>query len=357
MSSIEHKGFPWWKTVTLIAWCVIGLTAVSYFLFFHNGGVIKPRAKATDGLQPFNPSDKTTSAAGNMPGNEIIASPAISPEMPKESLYPAPSEVPQTPAPTSGKTSVQDEPVTVDLAFSSGTGVYTGEVDENGLPDGYGVFFMESDDYGDTWNYTGMWEHGHLCGEGVLESMDGRLTESGNFRNDMLNGMGTMTLDGILRYEGECQDGEFWGYGKLYTESGILLFEGEFEDSQLKNASDRERILEQIIDDYLCMDDFLDLWPDDVETDDTVWALGGDIIAVSAQYEDGIVILDVPADNDEGYIYIALYYRYAVDEPRIDKEDDEALAVWGYYVGTYEIEVGDVLTTIPKIEVLYWTTG
>ena len=77
-------------------------------------------------------------------------------------------------------------------------GEYTGQVDSNGVPFGYGVFVSDDPINNTLWHYIGVWENGVPQGEGAMYFEDG-------------------TIHKGLFSGGELVD------GKIYTANGLTV--------------------------------------------------------------------------------------------------------------------------------------
>lgn len=104
--------------------------------------------------------------------------------------------------------------ITVSFLFGDRKGEYTGETDENGLPDGYGIFKASSPD-GTAWVYAGEWERGHWNGRGCSKWETGQ-SYSGSYAFDTETGYGTYTLNNGNVISGAFADGEAQGYCSVY---------------------------------------------------------------------------------------------------------------------------------------------
>lgn len=127
----------------------------------------------------------------------------------------------QSPPPTS----LQDQEITLEFSFGERTGIYSGDINSDGLPDGYGTFASENSS-GDTWTYEGDWINGHWEGTGASTWEDGAQYQ-GEFSNDVQSGQGSYTLTSGDKYVGTFVDGEPLGEGTLYYSDGSHL-SGEF---------------------------------------------------------------------------------------------------------------------------------
>ncbi|MBR2296727.1 MAG: hypothetical protein IKA43_04890 [Clostridia bacterium] len=128
------------------------------------------------------------------------------------------------------------------LEFNNG--IYEGEVNENGLPSGRGIFTKAGE-----FIYEGSFIDGQFNGYGVLailnprafeatfvadgfEALEGLVLEAGssyegNFLNGLIDGMGRLTFASGEVYEGGFVQGRFDGMGKLTLTTGIS-YEGSF---------------------------------------------------------------------------------------------------------------------------------
>lgn len=130
----------------------------------------------------------------------------------------------------SKRKTVSDQEITLDFAFGTRKGTYSGEVNDNGIPDGVGTFSSKNDE-GTGWTYNGDWENGHWNGKGtsVYDTGD---KYSGNYRNDYANGYGEYQFANGNRYVGVVANEQASGQGKLYYFDGNVerCFVGKFKD-------------------------------------------------------------------------------------------------------------------------------
>lgn len=78
------------------------------------------------------------------------------------------------------------EPVTRShYVFLDYSGEYTGSVDTNGIPFGYGLFVCDTPISGEAWHYIGMWEDGLPEGEGAIYYENGNM-DKGTFSRGLL---------------------------------------------------------------------------------------------------------------------------------------------------------------------------
>ena len=199
------------RVAIITAAAVVVICTASYFLFFTGNETTK-QAAAT-------PASETAGGAA-----AVIADATDQPSVPPTTQ----------PVPT-----VSKQTITVDMAYDSGEGTYTGEI-KNGVPHGQGSFEMVKSDNDRAWTYEGQWENGKITGKGTLVSGD--LVYTGTFRDGLLNGSFKIMDGSVLRYEGMCRNNKLQGKGKLYTRSGSLLFEGTFKNDMLvESAAEREK--------------------------------------------------------------------------------------------------------------------
>lgn len=123
---------------------------------------------------------------------------------------------------------VDDAELTLEFSFGSRTGVYSGEVNADGIPHGQGKF-TSSNTTGESWTYQGNWVNGHFDGFGTTTWSDGSI-HSGEYQNDAQSGHGIHIFPNGQRYEGNFSNSSFSGDGTLYYPDGTC-FVGNFTDS------------------------------------------------------------------------------------------------------------------------------
>lgn len=79
---------------------------------------------------------------------------------------------------------VEEQEITLNLAFGERTGTYTGEM-KNGLPNGKGKFTTTNSE-GTIWYYEGEFKDGHFNGKGETKFETGQI-QSGDFQNELWN--------------------------------------------------------------------------------------------------------------------------------------------------------------------------
>lgn len=121
-----------------------------------------------------------------------------------------------------------DGELTIEFNFGTRTGHYSGDINENGLPHGYGVFSVESSTW-KTWTYDGEWVDGHLEGVGTTVWANGQ-SYSGEYIQDEETGNGTLILDSGEKYEGTFDSLSIIGNGSLIYTDGTV-FSGNFTDN------------------------------------------------------------------------------------------------------------------------------
>lgn len=104
-----------------------------------------------------------------------------------------------------GPKTVQNQQMTLNLAYGDKTGTYSGEVNDQNIPNGKGKFETKNS-AGEPWVYEGMFKDGHFEGQGKTTWPNVNQIEEGTYSNDRLNGQGkkTVTINGKQdTYEGE----------------------------------------------------------------------------------------------------------------------------------------------------------
>lgn len=125
---------------------------------------------------------------------------------------------------------VTKQEMTLKFGFGERVGTYTGEVDDNGLPDGTGTF-KSKNDKGVSWSYEGDWKSGHFEGHGVSTWNTGD-KYSGEYKDDYANGYGEFSFSNGNKYIGYIRNDDADGQGELFYYDGNVQrhFLGEFKD-------------------------------------------------------------------------------------------------------------------------------
>ena len=105
-----------------------------------------------------------------------------------------------------GPQKVSDKQMTLSLSYGERRGVYTGEVNEQGIPNGKGKFTTQNAQ-GETWFYEGDFKDGHFEGVGCTTWPSNNETKSGTFAGDRLNGQGKSAIGDKIIYEGNFENG------------------------------------------------------------------------------------------------------------------------------------------------------
>lgn len=108
----------------------------------------------------------------------------------------------------------QDNILTIPFEFGERTGSYAGDVDEDGLPHGYGTFTSQRPD-GTGWTYTGEWDHGHWNGQGITKWSMGE-SHCGYYTADEMTGYGTYSIQDGSVIVGNFVNGVPTGYCAVY---------------------------------------------------------------------------------------------------------------------------------------------
>ena len=106
-----------------------------------------------------------------------------------------------------GPQKVSDKEMTLSLSYGDRSGTYTGEVNEQGVPNGKGKFTTKNSQ-GEPWFYEGDFKNGHFEGTGRTLWPNDQQEESGNYSNDRLNGQGKTTKNNTVVYEGNFENGK-----------------------------------------------------------------------------------------------------------------------------------------------------
>lgn len=109
---------------------------------------------------------------------------------------------------------------------------YTGSVNKDMRPHGFGICFYHSGD-----KYQGIFENGVKHGLGSFISSSG-FSYFGMFSKGVLEGKGTCKFDErhpIRSYEGNFKDNKFHGLGTLYYQNGDM-YQGNFRKGDLHGS-------------------------------------------------------------------------------------------------------------------------
>mgnify|MGYP002627246387 CR=1 FL=1 len=120
--------------------------------------------------------------------------------------------------------------MTLDFSFGQRSGIYTGAINDAGLPDGVGTFSSENGE-GVHWVYMGEWDNGHWNDVGYTKFDDGVIVWE-HSKNDVSDGYGIMEAGDVVRI-GDMYDRRLRGYGIMYLTNGVFF--GGFDASE--NAS------------------------------------------------------------------------------------------------------------------------
>ena len=126
-----------------------------------------------------------------------------------------------------GPKTVSNQNTTLNLVYGDRTGVYSGEVNEQNIPNGKGKFTSKNSQ-GLEWTYEGTFKDGHFDGKGKTSWKDGRV-EEGTYVNDRLSGQGKLTvpkLDGTK----EVRESNFVAGVPMKAEQIGLNEDAEFAD-------------------------------------------------------------------------------------------------------------------------------
>lgn len=91
-----------------------------------------------------------------------------------------------------GPKKVNNQQITLHLAYGDRAGTYTGEVNDQNTPNGKGSFTTKSSE-GIEWTYEGQFKDGHMEGKGKKVWKGIGQSEEGTYSNDLLNGQGKRT--------------------------------------------------------------------------------------------------------------------------------------------------------------------
>ena len=85
-------------------------------------------------------------------------------------------------------TAAADSVTNMHYVYLDWVGEYTGQVDTNGVPFGYGLFMSSKPMNQELWHYIGAWEDGVPEGEGAIYAEDGTIYKGVFSRGELVNG-------------------------------------------------------------------------------------------------------------------------------------------------------------------------
>ena len=143
--------------------------------------------------------------------------------------------------------------MTLNLSFGDRTGIYNGEVNEEGLPEGQGSF-TTSNESGDEWTYTGTFVNGHFEGEGETTWASGG-KEIGTYHNDEIQPEPAENIANMYKNPEEYKYHCFTLTGKVFNVVGMSDGQLHFQMNQdTENAENNT---------YVIYDDDIKLSEDD----------------------------------------------------------------------------------------------
>ena len=86
-------------------------------------------------------------------------------------------------------TAAADSVVRMHYVFQNWVGEYTGQVDSNNIPFGFGLFESETPMEGEIWHYIGSWENGLPEGEGSIYIDNGFMQKGSFSQGELVNGV------------------------------------------------------------------------------------------------------------------------------------------------------------------------
>lgn len=114
-------------------------------------------------------------------------------------------------------------------------GFYTGAIDENNVPHGFGNIEYSQAYSGDKLVfYDGLWNHGFLDGYGCLNTIEG--TYTGHFVNDQFHGEGKFVENNGNTYVGTFVHDEKEGKGTYFKSKDneqVVVYEGEYKKGKM----------------------------------------------------------------------------------------------------------------------------
>ncbi len=176
---------------------------------------------------------------------------------------------------------VVDKEITISFDFGDRIGMYTGTIDKNGLPDGFGMF-KTANDSGNDWIYYGEWENGHMDGNGITQWDN--YSHYGVYESDYMEGVGMYSMN-----DGTVQCGEF---------EKSNLISSYVQDTNTNETSDLIQAVDIFSADYINMA----VWVASSFGDNAIYSELGNMEDASGKYVQIIVPSDYTADDASAII-------------------------------------------------------
>ena len=82
-----------------------------------------------------------------------------------------------------------DSITSMHYTYSNWSGEYTGKIDSNNTPFGFGLFISSTPRDNELWHYIGNWEDGHPQGEGAIYFENGNILKGIFNHDELIEGM------------------------------------------------------------------------------------------------------------------------------------------------------------------------
>ncbi len=86
-------------------------------------------------------------------------------------------------------TACADSIVRMHYVYQNWAGEYTGQVDSNSIPFGFGLFESNTPLNGETWHYIGEWENGLPEGDGAIYLENGNMQKGSFHQGELVTGL------------------------------------------------------------------------------------------------------------------------------------------------------------------------
>lgn len=218
--------------------------------------------------------------------------------------------------------------MTLQLSFGERTGIYDGEVDENGIPNGMGTFTTTNSE-GVKWTYRGQFVDGHFEGEGTTTWEDGS-REVGTYHNDDIQPEPKENIPKMYKNPEEYRD-------HYFEITGAVVNVNEFKDGTTQI---------QMFESLEHLDRF-----STISVDGEVDLSVGEYIKVGGVVN-GIVEYDTKFDTTIRAVNIRAYYVDEIDyieamAPTLKKvKVNKSTTLYGYKVTVKKVEFSEKETRV-----------
>jgi len=218
--------------------------------------------------------------------------------------------------------------MTLQLSFGDRTGIYSGEVNEDGLPDGQGSF-ETTNSAGEKWTYTGTFVNGHFEGEGETSWSSGQ-KEIGIYHEDQIQPEPAENVSKMFKSPEEYKYHCFTFTGKVFNVVGYDNGQLHFQMNEDIENYDNNTYVIYNGDIDLSENDYVKVLGTVQGTEEYENMVGGTVSTVMF-YADEVEVLD---------------YKDAVAPTLKEVEVNESQSQYGYTLTVEKVEFAESETRV-----------